>query len=257
MRQKNIQIAKEEYSKNPLNKKKEGFYASGLDKQVTLTSDQKALIQAKYDTLNAQEKAYDLQQLKAKTQSLYDYLKEYGTFKEQQLAIAREYDAKIKEAESQGDTYKVKTLQAEKAKQIGNVRANEIESKIDYAKVFGEFGVILKDQMTDILKTMKDFSKTDTFKAKPLTEQKDFLSRMNELSNQYGKRKWKDINFSQLGKLIDDYNQKLKKRNEAEDKLNESSKTLVEAQEAYKKAMESGDTNEKLNAEGKLGNAQI
>ena len=257
LRQKNIQIAKEEYSKNPSNKKKEGFYASGLDKQVTLTSDQKALIQAKYDTLNAQEKAYDLQQLKAKTQSLYDYLKEYGTFKEQQLAIAREYDAKIKEAESQGDTYKVKSLQAEKAKQIGNVRANEIESKIDYAKVFGEFGVILKDQMTDILKTMKDFSKTDTFKAKPLTEQKDFLSRMNELSNQYGTSKWKDINFSQLGKLINDYNQKLEKRNEAEEKLNVSSKNLVEAQEAYEKAMKSGNDMQKLDAKGKLGNAQI
>lgn len=257
LRQKNIQIAKAEYSKNPENKKKEGFYASGLDKQVTLTSDQKALIQAKYDTLNAQEKAYDLQQLKAKTQSLYDYLKEYGTFKEQQLAIAREYDAKIKEAESQGDTYKVKSLQAEKAKQIGNVRANEIESKIDYAKVFGEFGVILKDQMTDILKTMKDFSKTDTFKAKPLTEQKDFLSRMNELSNQYGTSKWKDINFSQLGKLINDYNQKLEKRNEAEEKLNVSSKNLAEAQEAYEKAMKSGNDMQKLDAKGKLGNAQI
>lgn len=257
LRQKNIQIAKEEYSKNPSNKKKEGFYASGLDKQVTLTSDQKALIQAKYNTLNAQEKAYDLQQLKAKTQSLYDYLKEYGTFKEQQLAIAREYDAKIKEAESQGDTYKVKSLQAEKAKQIGNIRANEIESKIDYAKVFGEFGLILKDQMTDILKTMKDFSKTDTFKAKPLTEQKDFLSRMNELSNQYGTSKWKDINFSQLGKLINDYNQKLEKRNEAEEKLNVSSKNLAEAQEAYEKEMKSGNDMQKLDAKGKLGNAQI
>lgn len=257
LRQKNIQLAKAEYSKNPANKKKEGFYASGLDKQVTLTSDQKALIQAKYDTLNAQEKAYDLQQLKVKTQSLYDYLKEYGTFKEQQLAIAREYDAKIKEAESQGDTYKVKSLQAEKAKKIGNVRANEIESKIDYAKVFGEFGVILKDQMTDILKTMKDFSKTDTFKAKPLTEQKDFLSRMNELSNQYGTSKWKDINFSQLGKLINDYNQKLEKRNEAEEKLNVSSKNLAEAQEAYENAMRSGNDMQKLDAKGKLGNAQI
>ena len=257
LRQKNIQLAKAEYNKNPENKKKEGFYASGLDKQVTLTSDQKALIQAKYNTLNAQEKAYDLQQLKAKTQSLYDYLKEYGTFKEQQLAIAKEYDEKIRAAESQGDTYKVKSLQAEKQKQIGDTKAKDIESRIDYTKVFGDFGIILREQMDDILKSMKAFSKTDTFKAKPINEQKDFLSRMNELSNQYGTSKWKDINFSQLGKLIDDYNQKLKKRNEAEDKLNESSKTLVEAQEAYKKAMESGDTNEKLNAKGKLGNAQI
>lgn len=257
LRQKNIQLAKAEYSKNPENKKKEGFYASGMDKQVSLTSDQKALIQAKYDTLSAQEKAYDLQQLKAKTQSLYDYLKEYGTFKEQQLAIAKEYDAKIREAEKQGDTYKVKSLQAEKQKQIGDTKAKEIESRIDYTKVFGDFGVILREQMDDILKSMKAFSKTDTFKAKPIDEQKDFLSRMNELSNQYGTSKWKDINFSQLGKLIDDYNQKLKKRNEAEDKLNESSKKLADAQEEYENAIKSGDANAKLNAKGKLGNAQI
>ncbi len=257
LRQKNIQLAKAEYNKNSKNKKKAGFYASGLDKKVTLTRDQKALINAKYEALEAKENAYDLQQLKAKTQSLYDYLKEYGTFKEQQLAIAREYDAKIKEAESQGDTYKVKTLQAEKAKQIGNVRANEIESRIDYTKVFGDFGVILREQMDDILKSMKAFSKTDTFKAKPINEQKDFLSRMNELSNQYGTSKWKDINFSQLGKLINDYNQKLEKRNEAEEKLNVSSKNLAEAQEAYEKAMKSGNDMQKLDAKGKLGNAQI
>lgn len=255
--QTNIAAAKQKYEKNPDNKKKEGFYASGLDKQVSLTSDQKALIQAKYDTLNAQEKAYDLQQLKAKTQSLYDYLKEYGTFKEQQLAIEKEYDEKIRAAESQGDTYKVKSLQAEKQKQIGDTKAKEIESRIDYTKVFGDFGVILREQMDDILKSMKAFSKTDTFKAKPIDEQKDFLSRMNELSNQYGTSKWKDINFSQLGKLIDDYNQKLKKRNEAEDKLNESSKKLADAQEEYENAMKSGDANAKLNAKGKLGNAQI
>ena len=227
-----------------------------MDKKVTLTSEQKALINAKYEALEAQENAYDLAQLKKKTQSLYDYLKEYGTFKEQQLAIAKEYDEKIKEAESQGDTYKVKTLQAEKAKQVGTVRANEIESKIDYAEVFGEFGVILKDQMTDILKTMKDFSKTDTFKAKSLTEQKDFLSRMNELSNQYGTSKWGDINFSQLGKLINDYNQKLEKRNKAEEKLNESSKKLAEAQEAYEKAMKSGNEIQILDATGNLDIAQ-
>lgn len=254
--QTNIAAAKQKYEKNPDNKKKEGFYASGLDKQVSLTSDQKTLIQAKYDTLNAQEKAYDLQQLKAKTQSLYDYLKEYGTFKEQQLAIEKEYDEKIRAAESQGDTYKVKSLQAEKQKQIGDTKAKEIESRIDYTKVFGDFGVILREQMDDILKSMKAFSKTDTFKAKPIDEQKDFLSRMNELSNQYGTSKWKDINFSQLGKLIDDYNQKLKKRNEAEDKLNESSKKLADAQEEYENAIKSGDTNAKLNAKGKLGNAQ-
>lgn len=257
LRQKNIQLAKAEYSKNPENKKKEGFYASGMDKQVSLTSDQKALIQAKYDILDAQEKEYDLQQLKAKTQSLYDYLKEYGTFKEQQLAIAKEYDEKIRAAESQGDVYKVRSLQAEKQKQIGDTKAKEIESRIDYTKVFGDFGVILREQMDDILKSMKAFSKTDTFKAKPIDEQKDFLSRMNELSNQYGTSKWKDINFSQLGKLIDDYNQKLKKRNEAEDKLNESSKKLADAQEEYENAIKGGDANAKLNAKGKLGNAQI
>jgi hypothetical protein len=252
----NVAAAEQAYNKNPKNKNSEGFYASGLDKKVTLTRDQKALINAKYEALEAQENAYDLAQLKKKTQSLYDYLKEYGTFKEQQLAIAKEYDEKIKEAEAQGDTYKVKTLQAEKAKQVGTVRANEIESKIDYVKVFGEFGVILKDQMTDILKTMKDFSKTDTFKAKSLTEQKDFLSRMNELSNQYGTSKWGDINFSQLGKLINDYNQKLEKRNKAEEKFNESSKKLAEAQEAYEKAMKSGNEIQILDATGNLDIAQ-
>ena len=79
---------------------------------------------------------------------------------------------------------------------------------------------------------------------------------MNELSNQYGTSKWEDINFSQLGKLIDDYNQKLEKRNKAEEKLNESSKKLAEAQEAYEKAMKSGNEIQILDATGNLDIAQ-
>ena len=252
----NVTAAKQAYDKNPNNKKREGFYASGLDKRVTLTDDQKALIQAKYDALDAQEKAYDLEQLKQKTQSLYDYLKEYGTFKERQFAIAREYDAKIQEAERQGDTYKAMSLREEKGKQVGGVQASEIESRIDYTKIFSDFGIILKDQMDDILKSMKAFSRTDAFKAKPINEQKDFLSRMNELSNQYGTSTWKDINFTQLGRFIDDYNEKLKKRNEAEAKLNESSERLAEAQEEYEKAMRGGDMNAQATARGRLSGAR-
>lgn len=254
--QQNTQAAKTLYEKNPDNKGKEGFYASGLDKNVRLTAEQAQIIQTKIDTLNTQQQAYDLARLKEKTQSLYDYLKAYGTFKEQQLAIAKEYDKKIKAAEDEGDTYKAKSLRAEKQKQVGSVQANEIESHIDYVKVFGEFGVILREQMTDILKDMKAFSKTDTFKSKPLNEQKDFLSRMNELTGQYGTSKWKDINFSQLGKYINDYNEKLKKRNEAEDKLNNSSQKLIEAQEAYEKAMHGTDEKKQLDAKGYLVAAQ-
>ena len=148
------------------------------------------------------------------------------------------------------------SLREEKGKQVGGVQASEIESRIDYTKIFSDFGIILKDQMDDILKSMKAFSRTDAFKAKPINEQKDFLSRMNELSNQYGTSTWKDINFTQLGRLIDDYNEKLKKRNEAEAKLNESSERLAEAQEEYEKAMRGGDMIAQATARGRLSGAR-
>ena len=192
---------------------------------------------------------------KDQVSALQDYLKEYGTFKEKQLAIELEYNKKIAEAEKNGNTFEAMSLRAQKQKELGSNKASQLESKIDYSTVFGEFGIILKDQMQGMLTTMKDFAKTSEFKAKPINEQKDFLQRMSQIEQKYGTSEWKDYNFAQLGKLIDTYTAKLKKRNEAEEKLNQSSQDVIDANEEYQKVLKNGTDEQKKAAKQKVDNA--
>lgn len=113
LRQKNIDAAKATYEKNPANKKKEGFYASGLDKGIKLTDDQQKLIDSKNRLINAQIDANNKAFIQSQLQNLYNYLKEYGNFEAQKLAITEEYAEKIKKAQESGNDIEVMRLQSE------------------------------------------------------------------------------------------------------------------------------------------------
>ena len=176
----NVTAAKQVYDKNPDNKKKEGFYASGLDKKVTLTSDQKALINAKYEALEAKENAYDLAQLKQKTQSLYDYLKEYGTFKERQLAITREYEGKIQEAERQGNVAESARLKEELDKQIKELNFSDFKNSINWDAVFSDMSRLSVSYLEELRKKLKELLGSGTLSVNDMKAVSEQITNIDE-----------------------------------------------------------------------------
>lgn len=181
--QTNIAAAKQKYEKNPDNKKKEGFYASGLDKQVSLTSDQKALIQAKYDVLSAQEGEYNRKQYESRLQYLRDYLKEYGTIQEQRLAIAKEYDEKIAQTT---DENQKKTLQKQKESELSKTDAKKMAMGIDWGVSFEGIGNVLKDIAKETLQKVEEYMKTADFKKLDASDKKAYSDLRNNLRAETG-----------------------------------------------------------------------
>lgn len=196
LRQKNIQIAKAEYSKNPANKKKEGFYASGLDKGVKLTDEQQQLIEAKMSTLNAQQEEDAKKRLAAQLQNLYDYLKEYGTVQEQRYAIAKEYDDKISKAT---DDNQKKILQKQKEAALAQTDAKKLAMGIDWGTSFAGIGNVLKDIAKDTLSKVEEYMKTANFKSLPAADKKSYIDLRNNLraetnnNGSFGFSKWDDV----------------------------------------------------------------
>lgn len=196
LRQKNIQIAKAEYSKNPANKKKEGFYASGLDKGVKLTDEQQQLIEAKMSTLNAQQEEDAKKRLAAQLQNLYDYLKEYGTVQEQRYAIAKEYDDKISKAT---DDSQKKILQKQKEAALAQIDAKKLAMGIDWGTSFAGIGNVLKDIAKDTLSKVEEYMKTANFKSLPAADKKSYIDLRNNLraetnnNGSFGFSKWDDV----------------------------------------------------------------
>lgn len=115
MRQANIAAAKAEYEKNPANEKKEGFYARGLDKNITLNETQQKTIDAKYSLLNAQQKAETEKNLKAVTDR-------YKTENQQRADIEKKYN---------DDIVKIQRARAEKEKELAEATTEEQKKQIE------------------------------------------------------------------------------------------------------------------------------
>lgn len=196
LRQKNIAIEKALYEKNPVNKKKEGFYASGLDKNVKLTDEQQKLITAKMSVLNAQQDEDNKKRYAAQLQSLYNYLKEYGTVQEQRYAIAKEYDEKILQTT---DENQKKILQKQKEAALAQTDAKKLAMGIDWGASFEGIGNVLKDLAKDTLSKVEEYMRTSEFKQsnasdkKAYVELRDKLRSETEHNGSFNFGKWDDV----------------------------------------------------------------
>lgn len=151
LRQKNIQLAKADYDRNPKNEKKEGFYASGLDKNITLNGEQRKLIDTKTNLLTAQQAEYEYQQMLKSIEDYRAYLKKYGDLESQKLAIIEEYNQKIKEARSKGNEYEAAAFEEEKKQKSQELDFEKIKKSIDWETVFND----INSQTTSALKDLK------------------------------------------------------------------------------------------------------
>lgn len=151
LRQKNIQLAKANYDRNPKNEKKEGFYARGLDKNITLNDEQRKLIDTKTNLLTAQQAEYEYQQMLKSIEDYRAYLKKYGDLESQKLAIIEEYNQKIKEARSKGNEYEAAAFEEEKKQKSQELDFEKIKKSIDWETVFND----INNQTTSALKDLK------------------------------------------------------------------------------------------------------
>lgn len=229
MLQANTQTAKALYEKNPDNKGKEGFYASGLDKNVKLTAEQTQLIKTKLDTLNVEYENESKKRLQDDLQSLYDYLKEYGTIQEQRYAIAKEYDEKIQKAT--GENQK-KLLQKQKASALSQADARNMALNIDWGATFEGVGNVLGDIAKDVLSKVEAYMKTAEFKGLNATDKKTYTDLRQNLRKEttggtspFNLSAWKTI-----AQQVTEYQNSVRELNEASDAHTQALKNLESAE---------------------------
>lgn len=110
-----------------------------------------------------------------------DYLKEYGTFQQQKLAIAEEYAEKIRKAQSQGERL---TLEKQRDAAVHKVDMEALTQKIDWGAAFGDLTGLLADQMKNLLGELKQYVKTDEFKKTGAADQQvvyDAIERIQSM----------------------------------------------------------------------------
>lgn len=225
-----------------------------------LTQEQALEISARYT--NAENKRdkniadVTREQLKAEQQALNDYLKEYGTFQQQKLAITQEYAEKIKKVQEEGGTNgaQIKLLEKQRDIAIQNKETEAIKANIDWATVFGEFGSMFNDMIKPALDEAKKYIQTDKFKNSDQASQKSLIDAINQMEKSLGGAG--GINFKKLGQDVKAYQLAEQNRILAVDNETAALEKLKKAQDDYEKAIKSGDDAEKESAKNALDIAQ-
>lgn len=225
LRQKNIQIAKAEYSKNPANKKKEGFYASGLDKNVKLTNEQQKLIDAKLALLNTQQLQYEREMQLQYLQSYREYLKEYGNLEQQKLAIVEEYNEKIKKARAKGNIFEEAKLKTDLEEQLKKLNFNDFKDSINWDSVFSDMGRLSKSYLEDLRKKLKDLLGSGTLDIDDMKVVSEQIGKIDDaISEQTDKWGWSN-------EKVREYNRLLQEAADAQERLRKATVEQYNAQE--------------------------
>lgn len=225
LRQKNIQIAKAEYSKNPANKKKEGFYAIGLDKNVKLTNEQQKLIDAKLTLLNTQQLQYEREMQLQYLQSYREYLKEYGNLEQQKLAIVEEYNEKIKEARAKGNLFEEAKLKTDLEEQLKKLNFNDFKDSINWDSVFSDMGRLSKSYLEDLRKKLKDLLGSGTLDIDDMKVVSEQIGKIDDaISEQTDKWGWSN-------EKVREYNRLLQEAADAQERLRKATVEQYNAQE--------------------------
>ena len=212
------------------------------DKQVREISEAYANAESmrNKDTTNVTK-----EQLKAEQQALNDYLKEYGTFQQQKLAIAQEYSEKIRKAqeESGANSAQVKLLEKQRDVAIQNKETEAIKANIDWVTVFGEFGSMFSDMVKPALDEAKKYIQTDKFKNSDQASQKSLIDAISQMEKSLGGTS--GVNFKKLGEDVKAYHTAEQNRINAIEIETAALEKLKKSQDDYAKAQKSGTEEEK------------
>lgn len=160
--------------------------------QNGLTSDQQAEIDlAKQYALQEKNKA-TVEMYKDEARAMRDYLKEYGSFYQQQLAITEEYEERIAKAKSDGEKM---SLQKERDKKLGETKYKSIVGDIDWKALFSGVSSLSAEMLKPMLGQLNAYTQTDEFKSAGTQTQQDVVNLIKELKGFVGGQ---DVTFEQL-----------------------------------------------------------
>lgn len=201
--------------------------------------------------------------LAKEAQSMYDYLKTYGTFQEQKLAIAADYAKRISEVENSTDSdsskqWKIKSLKEEQKKETDSVEASAIMQKIDWYQVFGNVGGIMKDALVPLLADLDKFVGTDKFQNLGADQQKSIVDAMQNIRNSIGNTS--DLGWKDLARDVVAYQEALKNAKIAQEEYTETETVLIprikDLQNQIANAKKSGNVAEQARLQNELNKVQ-
>lgn len=193
--QQNIQTAKALYEKNPDNKGKEGFYASRLDKNVKLTTEQAQLIQTKLDTLNAEYEEENKKRLQEEISKWNAFVEKYGSIQQRIYAITEEYKRKIKDLRDSGNEIGASAAENELQDKLSDLQMQQAKDAIDWDSVFQDLESHSSEYLEKLRTQLKNLLSSGTLKIDDMKVVSEQITKVDEAISKQ-KNSWGIVNES-------------------------------------------------------------
>ena len=201
-----------------------------------LTREQQDELEKARASNTASRKKAEADVYREEAEAMRDYLKEYGTFQQQKLAIAEEYAEKIRKAQSQGERL---TLEKQRDAAVHKVDMEALTQKIDWGAAFGDLTGLLADQMKNLLGELKQYVKTDEFKKTGAADQQVVYDAIERIQSMLPGGNG-TLDFARLQTQMHALGDAVTRVQNAELQQEAAFARLKAAQTDYNKALESG-----------------
>lgn len=168
-------------------------------------------------------------------ETMADFLRQYGTLEQQKLAITKAYEPKIAKAKSDGNELEATRLKREMQKELSNIDATKLLDESGFALAFDDLGIRLFSPMKDALAKLKEYTATDAFKQRDITDQQNIYNKITELENALTGG-FKGFGLNNITKGVMEYTAALDDRLRAEESLKIATEELLKAEEELAKA---------------------
>ena len=209
-----------------------------------------------------EEAKKQLEQQREEIGAMSEYLREYGSFQQKKLAIAKETAQKIAEvdaSEATDNTKKWKKAQIRKAQQQreANMSFEEVSRGIDWNALFSGVGNLTKEMMAPMMEQLRAYVKTDDYRNADAETQQKVTDLIQEMRRYVGTDQ--NVTWQKLGEAIKQFTDSVsaydravkaeeaavKKRDEGKKKLTSGEITEEQYRELETKAQELGDATAK------------
>lgn len=208
--------------------KEAGLAGLGTD---GLTDEQTDALQKARDNA-AKEQEHKTQEVYAsEARAMRNYLKEYGTYQQQKLAIAEEYAEKIRNAQNEGERL---SLVAGRDRALQQVEINAVRQQVDWGSVFGDFGTMFKDQLQPTIDSLRRMAQSDTFRQSSLEEQQILYSLIEKLER--SGTAWDSDIFKRVSDDLSAYQEAMGRYSKAVDAARAAEENLVKAEKELETA---------------------
>lgn len=208
--------------------KEAGLAGLGAD---GLTDEQADALQKARDNAAKEQERKTQEVYASEARAMRNYLKEYGTYQQQKLAIAEEYAEKIRNAQNEGERL---SLVAGRDRALQQVEINAVRQQVDWGSVFGDFGTMFKDQLQPTIDRLRRMAQSDTFRQSSLEEQQILYSLIEKLER--SGTAWDSDIFKRVSDDLSAYQEAMGRYSKAVDAARAAEENLVKAEKELETA---------------------